>query len=171
MRRINKLRRRQMIADAAYFRAEQRGFHAGDATADWLEAEREVDAMLRNREDLLCLLEERLAWANQRLGAFQKRTVYVTGEARSVWEAEIENLERLRDGLKSVVTRIVNQGVCANERALRQAERIWANISEIMERLGPRKVWRFLPLEAGQHRRRSATSEPEHRPDRLAANG
>jgi hypothetical protein len=32
-----------MIAEAAYLRAEQRGFSGGDSVADWLAAEKEVD--------------------------------------------------------------------------------------------------------------------------------
>ena len=36
----------QMISEAAYFRAEQRGFLAGDDLADWLAAESDVDALL-----------------------------------------------------------------------------------------------------------------------------
>jgi hypothetical protein len=35
-----------MISEAAYFRAEQRGFMAGDDLADWLAAESDVDALL-----------------------------------------------------------------------------------------------------------------------------
>jgi hypothetical protein len=38
--------RRQMIAEAAYLRAEQRGFAPGHEAEDWLLAEREVDALL-----------------------------------------------------------------------------------------------------------------------------
>jgi hypothetical protein len=38
--------RRQMIAEAAYLRAEQRGFAPGYEHEDWLLAEREVDALL-----------------------------------------------------------------------------------------------------------------------------
>lgn len=38
-----------MIAEAAYFRAEQRNFAPGYEQHDWLEAEREIDAMLSNR--------------------------------------------------------------------------------------------------------------------------
>ena len=41
--------RREMIAEAAYLRAERRGFSAGDPTEDWLEAEREVDLLLAER--------------------------------------------------------------------------------------------------------------------------
>ncbi|MHB1180383.1 MAG: DUF2934 domain-containing protein [Sulfuricella sp.] len=35
-----------MIAEAAYYRAECRGFLGGDPVADWLEAEAEIEAML-----------------------------------------------------------------------------------------------------------------------------
>ena len=35
-----------MIAEAAYFRAEKRGFVGGDPVQDWVEAEREIDCML-----------------------------------------------------------------------------------------------------------------------------
>lgn len=38
--------RRNMIAQAAYFRAERRGFIAGYELEDWLEAEREIARML-----------------------------------------------------------------------------------------------------------------------------
>jgi Protein of unknown function (DUF2934) len=38
--------RRQMIAEAAYLRSEQRGFAPGFETEDWLLAEAEVDALL-----------------------------------------------------------------------------------------------------------------------------
>ena len=35
-----------MIATAAYYRAEQRGFHSGYEMEDWLAAEAEVDSRL-----------------------------------------------------------------------------------------------------------------------------
>jgi hypothetical protein len=39
--------RRAMIAQAAYLRAERRGFAQGGEVEDWLAAEAEVDALLR----------------------------------------------------------------------------------------------------------------------------
>ncbi len=42
--------RERMIAEAAYFRALQRGFSGGDAVEDWLVAEREVDERLLHPE-------------------------------------------------------------------------------------------------------------------------
>jgi hypothetical protein len=45
--------RRQRIAEAAYFRAEKRGFTGGDPVADWINAEHEIDAELRRNGNLL----------------------------------------------------------------------------------------------------------------------
>jgi hypothetical protein len=41
-RRLTPAERHRLIAEAAYRRAERRGF-AGDPLSDWLEAEREID--------------------------------------------------------------------------------------------------------------------------------
>lgn len=38
--------RMQMIQEAAYYRAERRGFSQGDALQDWVEAEREIDQLI-----------------------------------------------------------------------------------------------------------------------------
>ena len=41
--------RRERIAVAAYYKAEQRGFREGSEHDDWLEAEKEVERQDRNR--------------------------------------------------------------------------------------------------------------------------
>lgn len=43
--------RYRMIAEAAYFRAEQRGFIPGNEFDDWLAAELEIDALLEQDLD------------------------------------------------------------------------------------------------------------------------
>src|SRR3569832_1785163 len=45
-RAVNTEEREKMNAQAAYLRAEQRGFMGGDPVADWLEAEAEIDSRL-----------------------------------------------------------------------------------------------------------------------------
>lgn len=45
-RLVSAEEREKMIAQAAYLRAERRGFIGGDPVADWLEAEIEIDSML-----------------------------------------------------------------------------------------------------------------------------
>jgi hypothetical protein len=49
MARVSETVRRQMVAEAAYFRAERRGFSGGDPVADWLEAEAEVYTALQKK--------------------------------------------------------------------------------------------------------------------------
>lgn len=44
---ITRQERQRMIAEAAYYRAERRGFSGGDSVHDWLAAEAEVDALLQ----------------------------------------------------------------------------------------------------------------------------
>lgn len=38
--------RRKMVADAAYYIAQRRGFQPGDLVADWAAAEVEIDELL-----------------------------------------------------------------------------------------------------------------------------
>lgn len=40
--------REQLISEAAYYKAEQRGFQPGNEMADWFDAESDVDRMLGN---------------------------------------------------------------------------------------------------------------------------
>ena len=46
VRQITADDRQQLIAEAAYLRAERRGFAPGGEVEDWLAAEAEVDALL-----------------------------------------------------------------------------------------------------------------------------
>lgn len=43
---ISAAERSRMIAEAAYYRAQNRGFDNGDSVDDWIAAEREIDARL-----------------------------------------------------------------------------------------------------------------------------
>jgi hypothetical protein len=44
---ISPQERHQLISEAAYYRAQQRGFTGGDPIQDWLEAEMEVSVRFR----------------------------------------------------------------------------------------------------------------------------
>jgi hypothetical protein len=50
---VSAEQRWQMIRDAAYFRAERRGFASGFEEDDWLAAEREIDAKLAEQTGLV----------------------------------------------------------------------------------------------------------------------
>ena len=50
-RSVSADQRYSMIAESAYRRAEARGFQGGDPVQDWLEGEKEVDALLSRAAD------------------------------------------------------------------------------------------------------------------------
>jgi hypothetical protein len=50
-RSVSAEQRNAMIAESAYLRAEARGFQGGDALQDWLDGEKEVDALLSRAAD------------------------------------------------------------------------------------------------------------------------
>ena len=43
---VSQAERHRMIAEAAYYKAAQRGFCGGDADRDWFEAACEIDARI-----------------------------------------------------------------------------------------------------------------------------
>jgi len=45
---LNGVDRQELIATAAYYRAEKQGFTCGHEIQDWLEAEVEIDNLLQN---------------------------------------------------------------------------------------------------------------------------
>jgi hypothetical protein len=52
--RLDADTRRAMIAEAAYYRAEQRGFEPGHEPDDWYGAESDIDSMPRPFEPPFC---------------------------------------------------------------------------------------------------------------------
>jgi hypothetical protein len=137
--KVSDEQRRQMIAEAAYFRAERRGFGV-DPVADWIEAEIEIDARVREIEDahLIEHLEEGLAAATKRVAALKKRLGKAAYDARTEWGADVERLVNLRDSLREKVRDLRAEGKQAGQKARQQAERIWSEISDTMERVAGR---------------------------------
>jgi septation ring formation regulator EzrA len=130
----------EFAAEAAYFRAERRGFNGGDAVADWLEAEAEIDRRLRERahQGLLEKLDERLTLSDGRLRAFKRKVSRMKKETREQWEQDVEKLAKLQDRLRKKVEWMRAQDGRAGEKVERQAEKIWAEMSDIVERVGAR---------------------------------
>jgi hypothetical protein len=142
MAQVSEELRRQMIAEAAYFRAERREFRDGDPVSDWLEAEDEIDSGLGNREGSSGGFEERLSAVNEKLKAFRKTLADLKGEARGEWEADVEKLVALRDRLRKRTREIGAQTGHAAEKLKPQAEKIWDEMSAVIERLKRRQSGR-----------------------------
>jgi archaellum component FlaC len=142
--KVSEGQRKQMIAEAAYFRAERRGFNGDGFLADWLEAESEVDMRLREmeQEPLLDRLDERLTAVNEQLRAFKKKLTGMTSDARAEWEHDVEKLAKLRDTFEKKVKEIRAQGQHVSEKAKQQAEETWSEVSEVIERVSSRRKGR-----------------------------
>ena len=95
-------RRQSMIREAAYYRAQRRGFVGGDAINDWLEAEAEIDRMLA-REDQepggpgpIEQFEAQLAALDQEMRRLMGKAREAGSEIRTEIETELERLRPLR---------------------------------------------------------------------------
>lgn len=137
---IDKQDRQQRIAEAAYFRAERRGFIGGDPVADWIEAEHEIDAEQRSQEHgrLLAELESRLDAVGKKLSALKKKASSLTAEARKEIEQDVQKLGRLRDAFEQRFEEIRVQGAAAGDRAKQHAEALWREISAFVDRTAKR---------------------------------
>jgi hypothetical protein len=132
--------RRKMIAEAAYFRAQRRGFELGHADEDWLAAETEVDAELarREREALIAKLEEGLAAATDKLAEWRRTVGELAAGARAEWQQDFEKLGKLRESLGTRLDALRMQGERAGERARQQAEAVSIEIADVVRRLAAR---------------------------------
>ena len=135
--KVTSSQRQQMIAEAAYFKAERRRFDNGDAVRDWYEAEAEIDARLLQLEDgqLVERIEEALESTARRLAAVRRKVVRVSSEARGEWERDLDKLAALRDTLKPKLAELKEQGERAGRIVREQAEKIRDEIAEVLQRL------------------------------------
>jgi hypothetical protein len=65
---IDSEKRHHMIAEAAYFRAERRGFSRGDPIEDWLGAEAEIEKSLKQLHEAELKKQQLAAHERMRLG-------------------------------------------------------------------------------------------------------
>ena len=136
-RKMTSSQRQQMIAEAAYFKAERRRFDGGDSVRDWCEAEAEIDARLLQLEDgpLVERIEEALQSAAKQLAAVRRKAVRLSSEARAEWERDLDRLAALRDTLKPKLVELKEQGERAGRIVREQAEKIRDEMAEVVQRL------------------------------------
>jgi DUF2934 family protein len=129
---------RQMIAEAAYFRAEKRGFRCGDELRDWLDAEAEVSQRLRKQEieRFVERLDEGLVIVNKQLASLRQKASKLATEARAEWQRDLEKLAKLCDTLKPKLDEIRVQGEHVGQEMRQRAEKIWDEITETARRIG-----------------------------------
>lgn len=127
--------REKMIAEAAYFRAERRGFVGGDAFRDWCEAEAEIDGRLRQIEHAECTarIEEALETAGKQLATLRRKTASLSAGARAEWQKDVGQLAALRDALKPKLAELREHGEQAGHKLREQAYRVRDDIAELVK--------------------------------------
>jgi hypothetical protein len=132
--------RRQMIAEAAYLRAARRGFTGGDPVVDWIEAEAEINERVRQLDSahLLACFEEGLTMASKKLSSLKRKASSVTAGTRTELQRDVEKLGALSEALRGRVKELHEHGEQAGQLARRQAEKVWKELTDVMQRLGSR---------------------------------
>jgi ribosomal protein S27AE len=145
---------RHMIEEAAYYRAQQRGFRGGDPVEDWLAAEREINRMLPNpqqqRQELLAY--EKLRASVQKLLADAKDTLDADTirQALDAARGQLKQLgEYTADTVEKAVTSVEKEMLGATRRMGARLENFSERSADIFY------VWRD---RGGQFLARAATA-------------
>jgi len=117
--------RRRLIEQAAYFRAQQRGFNGGDPLEDWLVAEREINRMLPSPQQ-----------QKQELAAYQKLR---DGVGRILGDAkEILNAETIRQSLAQAVAQLKQLGEYTADTIDKVAASVERDMINAAQKIGTR---------------------------------
>lgn len=114
-----------MIAEAAYFRALQRGFNGGNPLDDWLAAEREISRLLPTPQQQK---QERAAYEKLREGVRK-----MLAEARDTLSTET-----IRQALDRAVTQLKQLGEYTTETVDKVAAGVEKDMAAAAEKIGPR---------------------------------
>jgi hypothetical protein len=132
-----------MIAEAAYFRAERRGFQRGDPLDDWLQAEAEIDRMAAGGEEPARekLADQLAAQLRECDGEFARLTAKARGVSTAVrveLERELARLNPLRASAQQALGDMRQRAGHATEDLLALSNRVRTELADALERLAKR---------------------------------
>jgi hypothetical protein len=129
--------RHRMIAETAYFLAQDRGFVGGDPVTDWLEAERRVDRQLLALATarLVERVEAGVGTATKNLTSLKRRVAAMAADARTELNADVEKLDALRSSLRNKLEELKDRSEEVSQKALQQAEHLWKELNDTLQRV------------------------------------
>jgi len=142
--------RHQMIATAAYYRAERRAFGDGDPVADWLEAEAEIDrrfeqvlmsteqAQATSKRAFLDRLEVELRGFDARLEELADKARGAKKTVRAEYEKQIEALADQRSAADQKLQELKDRSEAAWEDLKGGAEKLWQDLRQTIEQMASR---------------------------------
>lgn len=142
-------RRLKMIAEAAYYRAERRGFQNGDAISDWLEAEAEIDRLINrgetgfNQSDIKRTyqqaLEAQLEEWDEKLEEVTAAAKKAGAKLRKEMDSQLAGLNEQRAAARTQLAQLREQGEETWQDLRQNADRLWddlrGSLDEIVSRL------------------------------------
>lgn len=139
-------RHEEMVAVAAYFRAEHRGFREGDPVADWLEAEAEIEHLLQARPGpgmsakqlFQDRLETELAEWDARLKELKDKAKESKAKARGELEKQFEAIAAKHATAGKKLRELRKHSEEAWEDLKEDTEKAWSEMRETMERIASR---------------------------------
>lgn len=137
--------RREMIAVAAYYRAEHRGFAAGDPAADWLEAEAEIDRLFETdvgdaatRQSFQRALAEQLKDWDAMLAEWRQRAAESKGKARSEVQKQLDAFAQQRELAEQKLFELRAHSGEAWQNLKEGVDRAWQEMRSTMDRIAAR---------------------------------
>ncbi len=132
-----------MVAEAAYYRAEDRGFQGGDQIADWLRAEAEIEAMLLGeaepgkektaKEAFQEKLEKQLREWDKKLDDMKGKTKKAKVDLRHDLDTQLEALRAQRVVAQDKLQELGQRSENAWEDMKEGAEKIWGEMQKTIE--------------------------------------
>jgi predicted nucleic acid-binding Zn-ribbon protein len=142
---VSPEQRYQMIAEAAYFRAEKRGFMGGDMAQDWLEAEAEIDDFLKQQaksnkkravtqKAFLKKLEKQIKEWDDKFETLQAKAKKAKAEIRADVEKQIAALGKKRIAAQKKVVVLSQHTEDTWESVKTGVEKTWDEMHEALDR-------------------------------------
>lgn len=143
-------KRYQMIAEAAYFRAEKRGFVMGDAAQDWLEAEAEICGILQEpkengegsrasaKQSFQQKLEAQLKEWDAKLDDLKAKALETKDEIRAEYEKQFDVLAGKRAAAQAKLQELRLRTDDAWEDLKGGTEKAWDEMRKALDRIASR---------------------------------
>jgi chromosome segregation ATPase len=145
---VTPAQRYQMIAEAAYFHAEKRGFTGGDPAQDWLEAEAEIDRILRHaskpggevstKQVFQDRLEAQLKEWDAKLDELKAKALAAGSDLRTDYEKQLEVLSAKREALQTKAQDLRKRTEEAWDDLKSGTEKAWDDMREALDRITSR---------------------------------
>jgi basic membrane lipoprotein Med (substrate-binding protein (PBP1-ABC) superfamily) len=146
---VSPAERYRMIAEAAYYHAERRGFISGDSAQDWLDAEAEIDHILQNPSEGKRLLMTAKQAFQQKLDAqltewdakfdqLKAKALGAKDEMHADYEKQLEALAEKRTAAQAKMQDLRLRTEDAWEDLKGGTEKAWDEMRNTLDRIASR---------------------------------